>query len=87
MENKCKYDCGRTENHEHMLITLYGELLPDDKYELKNEQGYMWSGEILPVYSIWYESKNIGKVFNGEIEINEEGQKIGIEKLNYKFEK
>lgn len=83
---KCKYDCGREANHEHLLIMLNDEILPDDKYDLKSEPPYMWSGSLLPVYSIIYQDKNVGKVFNGDIEINEEGQKLGLKTYNYKFE-
>ncbi len=72
--------------HEHELLFKDGNLVPDDAYELKNEQGYMWSGDMLPVYSIWVKDINIGKIFNGEIEINEEGKKLGYAREEYKFE-
>lgn len=79
----CKYNCGRTEKHSHELLMLNGELVPDDAYNLKSEQGYMWSGEILPVYSIWVGDKKIGRVFNGQIEVNENGEKEGYNRELY----
>jgi len=86
MDKKCKYDCGRDTKHEHELLFKDGNLVPDNDYRLKDEQPYAWSGEMLPVYSIWVKDVLIGKVFNGEIQINEEGKKLGYERVEYKVD-